>query len=74
MALGDGTVQDRYDRDYLRLLDTRKQRAMDHRRDDRRTREYVDPDTIAVAGDGTVTGTVTDVGDNDNGVVTVNPA
>lgn len=74
MALGDGTVQDRYDRDYLRLLDTRKQRGMDHRRDDRRTREYVDPDSVSVAEDGTVTGTVTTTGDNDHGTVTVNPA
>ena len=55
MALYDGTVQDRYDRDWLRLKDDRKVRGFDYQETERREREYVDPDTG---------NTVTAVGDN----------
>lgn len=55
MATGD--VLDRYNRDWLQLKDDRKMRGFDQRSAERRSREYVDPDT------GT---TVTDTGDNDN--------
>lgn len=66
MALYDGTVQDRYDRDWKRLLDNRKMRGFDHQTSERRSREYVDPDT------GT---TVTTTGDNNHGsALVINPA
>lgn len=55
MALYDGTVQDRYDRDWKRLEDDRKVRGLDYQDDERREREYVDPDTDV---------TVTTTGDN----------
>jgi hypothetical protein len=75
MAFGDGTVQDRYDREWLQLQDDRKIRGFDHKSAERRSREYVDPDAVAVDGDGVVTGTVTTTGDNDNGfTVTIDPA
>lgn len=56
MALYDGTVQDRYDRDWKQLTDDRKVRGMDYSENERRVREYVDPDTDT---------TVTVVGDNE---------
>ena len=65
MALYDGTVQDRYDRDWLRLNDDRKVRGFDYKDEERNDREYVDPDAVAVDGSGNVTGTVTATGDND---------
>lgn len=64
MALYDGTVQDRYDRDWLRLEDDRKVRGFDYQSEERREREYVDPDAVVVNGDGSVDGTVTARGDN----------
>jgi hypothetical protein len=64
MALYDGTVQDRYDRDWLRLNDDRKVRGMDYQDDERRERLYVDPDAVVVNPDGSVDGTVTATGDN----------
>lgn len=63
MALYDGTVQDRYDRAWLKLKDDRKVRGFDSRSAERRSREFVDPDAIEVE-DGVVTGTVTATGDN----------
>lgn len=45
MALYDGTVQDRYDRKWLRIEDTRKERGFDQRSEERKAREFVDPDT-----------------------------
>ena len=76
MALYDGTVQDRYDREYLRLLDDRKMRGFDHKHVERRTREYVDPDAIGgSAAAGNVTGTASSTGDNDHGpALVINPA
>lgn len=65
MALYDGTVQDRYDREWLRLNDDRKVRGFDYKDEERNDREYVDPDAIVVDGDGNVSGTVTATGDND---------
>lgn len=65
MALYDGTVQDRYDRDWLQLTDTRKQRDFDNRTAERRNRDYVDPDTSTTVGT---------TGDNNNGTVTLDPA
>lgn len=65
MALYDGTVQDRYDRDWLRLEDDRKVRGFDYKDEERNDREYVDPDAVSVDEDGNVTGTVTATGDND---------
>jgi hypothetical protein len=64
MALYDGTVQDRYNRDLLQLEDDRKVRGFDYMAEERQSREYVDPDAVDVT-DGVVTGTVTDTGDND---------
>jgi hypothetical protein len=64
MALYDGDVQDRYDREYLRLNDDRKVRGFDYKSEERQSREFVDPDAIEVT-DGVVEGTVTDTGDND---------
>lgn len=64
MALYDGTVQDRYDRDWLSLNDDRKVRGLDYQETERREREYVDPDAVVVNPDGTVDGTVTATGDN----------
>lgn len=65
MALYDGTVQDRYDRDWLRLNDDRKVRGFDYMDEDRQDRVYVDPDAVAVDEDGNVSGSVTATGDND---------
>jgi hypothetical protein len=65
MALYDGTVQDRYNRDLLQLTDDRKVRGFDYMAAERQDREYVDPDAVVVDGDGTVHGTVTSTGDND---------
>lgn len=65
MALYDGTVQDRYNRDLLQLTDTRKQRDFDNQNVNRRNRTYVDPDTST---------TVTTTGDNNHGTVTLDPA
>lgn len=65
MALYDGTVEDRYNRDWLQLEDDRKVRGFDYQDEERRNRRYVDPDTVAVDEDGNVSGTVTDTGDND---------
>lgn len=53
MASGD--VQDRYDREWLQLTDDRKVRGFDSQAEERREREFVDPDTDL---------TVTDTGDN----------
>lgn len=55
MALYDGDVQDRYDREWLNLTDDRKVRSLDYQETERREREFVDP-----ANDTTVTAT----GDN----------
>lgn len=55
MALYDGSVQDRYDRDWKRLKDDRKVRGVDYQETERRERLYVDPDTG---------NTVTTTGDN----------
>ena len=63
MALYDGTVQDRYDRDYLRLKDDRKVRGLDYQDEERREREYVDPEAVKVTENG-VEGSVTSTGDN----------
>jgi hypothetical protein len=53
MAVGVlGTVEDRYDRDWLNH--DRKQRTMDHQSTERRERLYVDPatgDTVTAVGD-----------------------
>ncbi len=71
-------VADRYDRDYLNLNDDRKVRGFDYQDGERRSREYVDPDTVTVtetvgepaeftgqvSTDLAVTGTVTARGDN----------
>lgn len=59
MALYDGTVQDRYDRDWKRLKDDRKVRGLDYQEDERRQREYVDPDTensVTATGDNNPSG------------------
>lgn len=65
MALYDGTVQDRYDREWKRLKDDRKLRGFDNQDVERREREFVDPDTG---------NTVTTTGDNSNGfTVTLDP-
>lgn len=75
MALYDGKVLDRYTRENLLLLDSRKLRGFDYQNVERRTRRYVDPATVSVAGDGTVSGTVTTTGDNSNGyTVVLSPA
>lgn len=58
-------VADRYDRDWLNLNDDRKVRGFDYMDEERQSREYVDPDTVAVDENGVVTGTVTATGDND---------
>lgn len=50
-------VANRYDRDWLELKDDRKVRGFDYKSAERRSREYVDPDTVSVTG-GVVTGTV----------------
>lgn len=63
MALYDGTVQDRYDREYLRLKDDRKVRGFDYQSEERREREFVDPDAVEVTEDG-VEGSVTARHDN----------
>lgn len=71
-------VTGRYDRDLLNLKDDRKVRGFDYEDAERRSREYVDPDTVAVtvtngtpdpftgqvASDVAVTGTVSATGDN----------
>lgn len=64
MALYDGTVQDRYDRDWKRLNDDRKVRGLDYQSEERRERLYVDPDAIVVNPDGSVDGSVVVRGDN----------
>lgn len=63
MALYDGTVQDRYDRDLLRLKDDRKVRGFDYKDSERQDRDYVDPDAVEVTEAG-VEGSVTATGDN----------
>lgn len=65
MANAVETVAERYDREYLRLKDDRKVRGFDYKSEERRSREFVDPATVAVAEDGTVTGTVTARHDNE---------
>lgn len=71
-------VTGRYDRDLLNLNDDRKVRGFDYKSEERRSREFVDPDTVdvtvtvgeadeftgQVATDLAVTGTVTDRFDN----------
>lgn len=71
-------VTGRYDREYLNLNDDRKVRTFDYKSEERRSREFVDPDTVAVtvttgdpedftgqvASDIAVTGTVTARYDN----------
>lgn len=64
MALYDGTVEDRYDRDLLRLKDDRKVRGFDYQAEERQEREYVDPEAVEVTEDG-VEGSVTSTGDNE---------
>lgn len=69
------SVTSRYNREWLQLEDDRKIRGYDHRSTERRSRDFVDPATITVDGDGTVHGTVGTTGDNDNGfTVTIDPA
>lgn len=54
MAQNDGTVQDRYDREWLQLKDDRKVRGFDKQHVERRKREFVDPDTgnsVTATGD-----------------------
>lgn len=58
-------VEDRYERDWLELNDDRKVRGFDYKSEERQSRDYVDPDAVAVDEDGVVTGTVSDTGDND---------
>lgn len=69
-------VQGRYDRDYLNLNDDRKVRTFDYQDGERRSREYVDPDTVNVTTNETevngfhdteyvVTGTTTARHDNE---------
>jgi hypothetical protein len=71
-------IVERYERELLELKDDRKVRGFDYESEERRSRRYVDPDTIEVtvdAGDPddagfvgtdiTVTGTVSDRHDND---------
>lgn len=71
-------IAERYERDLLELKDDRKVRGFDYESAERRSRRYVDPDTVAVtveAGDPddagfvdtevTVTGTVTARHDNE---------
>lgn len=58
------SVEDRYDREWLQLLDDRKVRGYDERSEERRSRDFVDPETVAVDEDGVVTGTVGDKHDN----------
>lgn len=41
-------VEDRYDRDLLNLNDDRKVRGFDYKSEERRDREYVDPDAVVV--------------------------
>lgn len=71
-------VEGRYDREWLNLNDDRKVRGFDYKSEERRSREFVDPDTVdvtvttgepephtgQVASDIAVTGTVTDRFDN----------
>lgn len=69
MADAVETVAERYDREYLRLKDDRKVRGFDYKSEERRSREFVDPNTITVdvdeeTGEMTVTGTATDRFDN----------
>jgi hypothetical protein len=65
MADAVETVAERYDREYLRLKDDRKVRGFDYKSEERRSREFVDPNTITVDEDGTVHGTVTARHDNE---------
>lgn len=72
-------VSERYRREWTELGDSRKVRGYDHRSAERRSRDFVDPETISVSiateemDDGTtrtvrtVTGTVGDTDDNSNG-------
>lgn len=71
-------VEDRYDRDWLNLNDDRKVRGFDYMSEERREREYVDPEAVdvtvttgdpedytgQVATDVSVDGTVADRFDN----------
>ena len=71
-------VTGRYDREYLNLNDDRKVRTFDYKSEERRSREFVDPETVdvtvttgepadftgQVASDITVTGTTTTRFDN----------
>ena len=71
-------VEDRYDRDLLNLNDDRKVRGFDYQSEERRSREYVDPEAVdvtvtvgdeeeftgQVATDVAVAGTVADRYDN----------
>ena len=53
MALYDGSVSDRYDREWLRLGDDRKVRGFDGQSSERRAREFVgaDGNTVTTTGD-----------------------
>jgi len=59
------SVDDRYDRDWLNLKDDRKVRGFDYMSEERREREYVDPDDVNVNEDGSVDGTVAARHDNE---------
>jgi hypothetical protein len=63
--MANETVAERYNREWLQLKDDRKVRGFDYQSAERRSREFVDPATVAVAEDGTVTGTVTARHDNE---------
>jgi hypothetical protein len=52
------TLASRYNREFRNLKDDRKLRGYDTRSQDRRSRDFVNPATVAVAANGTVTGTV----------------
>lgn len=60
-------IEERYRRDWLELRDDRKVRGYDLRSAERRSRDYVDPATVAVSSEGVVTGTVGAAGDNVDG-------
>lgn len=65
MAANVETVDERYDREWLRLKDDRKVRGFDYQSEERRSREFVDPADVDVDEDGNVTGTVTARHDNE---------
>ena len=45
MALYDGDVEDRYNRDWLQRRDDNKERTLDQQSNERISRNYVDPET-----------------------------